>query len=111
MQSIAATQANRAPEVAPALRPMAAWRVASVEVQPQARLRVSFMDGTVGGVDLRRFLQDPELAGTVFEPLRDSGFLAQAVVVNGAVTWPNGADLSPDAMYDAIRAQGIWNLE
>jgi hypothetical protein len=27
------------------------------------------------------------------------------------VTWPNGADLAPDAMYDAIRAQGVWNLE
>jgi hypothetical protein len=90
---------------------MAAWRVASVEVLPQARLRVSFVDGTVGDVDLQRFLQGPELAGTVFEPLRDSGFLAQAAVVNGAVTWPNGADLSPDAMYDAIRARGIWNLE
>jgi hypothetical protein len=51
------------------------------------------------------------LAVTVFQPLRDSGFLAQAATVNGAVTWPTGADLSPDAMYDAIRAGGIWKPE
>ena len=24
------------------------------------------------------------------------------------VAWPNGADLAPDAMYDAIRASGRW---
>jgi hypothetical protein len=26
----------------------------------------------------------------------------------GAVVWPNGEDLAPDAMYDAIRASGEW---
>lgn len=29
----------------------------------------------------------------------------------GAVQWPNGADLVPDAMYDAIRQSGVWILE
>jgi len=24
------------------------------------------------------------------------------------VAWPNGADLAPDAMWDAIRAHGYW---
>jgi hypothetical protein len=26
----------------------------------------------------------------------------------GAATWPNGADLAPDAMYDAIREHGVY---
>jgi len=95
----------------PTVRPTAAWRVTSVEVLPQARLRVSFVDGTAGQVEMQAFLQGPEIVGTVFEPLRDPGFLAQAVVVSGAVQWPNGADLAPDAMYDAIRAHGIWSLQ
>ncbi len=90
--------------------PMAAWRVTSVEVLPDARLRVRFIDGTTGEVDMQGFLKGQEVAGTVFEPLRDPGFLAQAAVVSGAVQWPNGADLAPDAMYDAIRAQGVWLL-
>ena len=29
----------------------------------------------------------------------------------GAVQWPNGADLSPDSMYDAIRDTGTWILD
>jgi hypothetical protein len=93
-----------------AVRPTAAWRVTSVEVLPDARLRVRFIDGTMGEVDMQGFLKGPEVAGTVFEPLRDPGFLAQAAVVSGALQWPNGADLAPDAMYDAIRAQGVWLL-
>jgi hypothetical protein len=32
-------------------------------------------------------------------------------VVLGAVQWPNGADLAPDAMYDAIRERGQWILD
>ena len=89
----------------------AAWRVTSIEVLPDARLRVSFVDGTAGEVEMQAFLQGPDVVGTVFEPLRDLGFLARAAVVSGAVQWPNGADLAPDAMYDAIRARGVWSLK
>jgi hypothetical protein len=89
----------------------APWRVCSVEVLPEARLRVRFTDGTVGEVHMQALLRAPTTAGTVFEPLRDPGFLAQAAVVSGAVQWPNGADLAPHAMYDAIRERGIWSLE
>ena len=76
-----------------------------------ARLRVTFAGGTRGEVEMQGFLQGPEVAGTVFEPLRDPGVFAQAAAVSGAVQWPNGADLAPDAMYDAIRARGMWSLE
>jgi hypothetical protein len=46
--------------------------------------------------------------GTPFEPLRDEAFFRQAQAAEGVVRWPNGADLAPDAMYDAIRAAGRW---
>ena len=88
----------------------AAWRVSSVEVLPGARLRVRFTDGTTGEVHMQAFLQAPGTAGTVFEALRDPGFLAQAAVLSGVVQW-HGADLAPDAMYDAIRERAIWSLE
>jgi len=29
----------------------------------------------------------------------------------GVVQWPNGGDLAPDAMYDAIRESGVWVLD
>jgi hypothetical protein len=111
MQPTETSEANRASEVAPPVRPAAPWRVTSVEVLPQARLRVRFIDGSTGEVHMQAFLQGPATAGTVFEALRDPGLLAQAAVVSGAVQWPNGADLAPDAMYDAIRERGIWSLE
>jgi hypothetical protein len=72
------------------------------------RLRVVFVDGTSGGVELREFIESPTVTGTLFEPLRDRDYFRQVRIELGAVTWPNGADLAPDAMYDAIRASGHW---
>ncbi len=33
---------------------------------------------------------------------------AEARVALGAVQWPNGVDLAPDAMYEAIRESGVY---
>jgi hypothetical protein len=41
----------------------------------------------------------------MFEPLQDPKFFAQVFVDDfGAVAWPNGADLAPDALYEQLRA-------
>jgi len=111
MQPAATPEADRASEITPSIRHVAPWRVASVQALPDMRFHVTFVDGTTGEVDLRGFLSESRLAGTVFEPLRDPVVFAQALVVMGAVQWPNGADLAPDAMYDAIRRDGRWVLE
>jgi hypothetical protein len=60
---------------------------------------------------MKRFLSNSGVNGTIFEPLRDPAIFVQAQVVLGAVQWPNGADLAPDAMYDAIRERGVWILD
>lgn len=91
-----------------AITPRAPWRVADVRPEAGFRLMVSFVDGSSGVVDLAEWLFSKRIDGTVFEPLRDEGFFRQAFVEFGAVTWPNGADLAPDAMYDAIRQDGRW---
>jgi hypothetical protein len=80
----------------------------AVEPLSEMILRVKFFDGTSGEVWLRRFLESPQVSGTIFERLRDPEIFRQVRVELGAVTWPNGADLAPDAMYDAIRAHGHW---
>jgi hypothetical protein len=72
---------------------------------------VQFIDGTSGDVMLRGFLASPQVNGTIFEPLRDPEVFRQVRVEMGAVAWPNGADLAPDAMYDSIKATGRWILE
>jgi len=80
----------------------------AVEPLPDMALRVTFTDGTTGEVRLRDFLQSAAVSGTIFEPLRDPEVFRQVRVELGTVTWPNGADLAPDAMYDAVRAHGHW---
>jgi len=111
MQTTTTPEANRATEIAPPIRHTVPWRVTSVKVLADARLRVAFVDGTVGEVDMRAFLSNPKVDGSVFEALRDPAEFARADTILGAVQWPNGADLAPDAMYDAIRERGIWVLD
>jgi hypothetical protein len=111
MQQTENPEGDRTPEVVPAIRHSVAWRVSSVRVVAEARLHVTFLDGTAGEVDMRAFLSNAKISGTVFESLLDPAIFAQARVTLGAVEWPNGADLAPDAMYDAIRQHGVWVLD
>ncbi len=92
----------------PPVRHVVPWRVAAIEMLPEYRLRVEFVDGTNGEVDLGPLLRSDAVTGTIFEPLREPHLFAQVRVSLGTVQWPNGADLAPDAMYDAIRACGTW---
>jgi hypothetical protein len=73
-------------------------RVVRVTPLPAYRLRVEFDNGVVGTIDLAG-----ELTGPMFEPLRDEAMFRQVTIDDfGAVCWPNGADLAPDAVYDEI---------
>ena len=111
MQPTQVPKADRPSDVEPIIRPVAPWRVAAVTVVPDFRLAVTFVDGTKGEVELDSFLKDSHTNGTVFEALRDPAIFAQVQVVMGAVQWANGADLAPDAMYDAIKTHGRWVVE
>ena len=84
----------------------AAWRVVDVRPLDDSRLIVTFADGTRGEVDLSKLIARSD-AG-VFESLRDPATFSRVGIVRGAVSWPNGVDLAPDAMYDEIKATGHW---
>ena len=60
-------------------------------------LEVTFSDGVCKQIDLAK-----ELYGEVFEPLQDPGMFSQVAVdeVLGTIVWPNGADLSPEFLYN-----------
>ena len=71
-------------------------RVLSVKAKPNWLLDVVFTDGTKCTVSMK-----DRLFGVVFESLRDPNLFAQAAVDEfGAICWPNGADLAPDAIYE-----------
>lgn len=73
-------------------------RVAAVKALPGYRLWVRFEDGVSGEVAL-----GDRLFGPVFEPLRDLKLFRQVAIDEfGAISWPNGADLAPDALYQTL---------
>ncbi|HZL57831.1 MAG TPA: DUF2442 domain-containing protein [Bryobacteraceae bacterium] len=72
-----------------------------VSVSHEYTLHVLFDDGRSGEVDL-----STRLFGPVFEPLRDPRLFAEVQVDEyGALCWPNGADLAPDALYRKLSLQ------
>jgi hypothetical protein len=84
------------------------WRVVQVEVLAHLRLRVTFLDGLTGIVDLSRLVHSPD-AG-VFAALADPARFAEVGLAYGAVTWPGEIDLAPDGMHEALRQNPIWTL-
>jgi len=82
--------------------------VARVDVVPPFGLSVVFHDGLAGRVDLSQRVVS-ENAG-IFAMLADPAVFAQVFLQHGAVTWPCGIDLAPDAMHDAIQQDGVWTL-
>ena len=76
-------------------------RVLKVAALAKHRPHVEFDDGVAGTIDL-----SGELDGEVFRPLRDEAVYRQVRVDEfGAVCWPNGPDLAPDAMHSELTSQ------
>jgi hypothetical protein len=86
--------------------PLRFWRISSLEVLSGFQLRVKFLDGTEGIVDMSRLVFDA--ASGVFTELRDPTLFSQAFPESGVVAWPSGLDLAPDRMYQEIRQNGAW---
>ncbi len=102
MQSQPAAEADSAIAIAPAIRPAMPWRVASVDVLAGYRLRVRFLDGFEGVVDMSALIASPN-AG-VFAALSEPDAFGRVFVGLGALCWPGDLDLAPDAIYAAIKA-------
>ncbi len=59
-----------------------------------------FADGVEGVIDLRN-----ELWGEMFQPLKDMKLFAELEMDEelGTIVWPNGADFSPEYLYQQLR--------
>jgi hypothetical protein len=84
---------------------MAIWSIIHFTLLPDYKIEVSFADGTSGIADLAPRLSQGPL-GDGFDPLCDEKLFSQAFLEHGALTWPGGIDLAPDAMYQRIRVAG-----
>ena len=63
------------------------------------RIHLTFNDASEATVDFQQWLDGP-----VFEPLKSRTYFRKFFVEGGAVVWPNGADVAPEALYDAAQA-------
>jgi hypothetical protein len=63
------------------------------------RIHLTFSDSTEGTVDFASWLQGP-----IFEPLYDRSYFQKFFVDGGTVAWPNGADIAPETLYEAVKS-------
>ena len=63
------------------------------------RIRVTFNDGLVGTVDFGDWLEGP-----IFEPIRNPTYFSRFFIDAGTVSWPNGADIAPETLYERAKA-------
>ncbi len=61
------------------------------------RIHLTFNDLSERTVDFR-----PWLKGRVFEALKDPAYFREFFVEGGTVAWPNGADIAPETLYEAV---------
>ncbi|RPJ52924.1 MAG: DUF2442 domain-containing protein [Acidobacteria bacterium] len=59
------------------------------------RLHLTFNDNSQGTVDFARWFNGP-----IFEPLKDQGYFRRFFLEGGTVSWPNGADIAPETLYE-----------
>lgn len=78
--------------------------VTYVEPRRPYRLHLRFEDGVEGEIDLVSLIR---FEG-VFESIRDPEVFASVRVDPelGTIVWPNGADLDPRVLHEAVRATG-----
>jgi hypothetical protein len=56
-----------------------------------------FNDGTEKHVDISQWFKGP-----VFKALKDPKFFAKFFVEGGTLGWPNGVDIAPETLYEAV---------
>jgi hypothetical protein len=74
-------------------------RVQCLEPKQDFIVDVHFTNGSRREINL-----EPYLHGPIFEAIRrDPSMFCSMQVEEGAITWPNGADIDPDVLYYGLR--------
>ena len=74
-----------------------------IEARYQGEFQVSlrFSDGKEGVFDGRELLKR---SGPLLEPLRDETYFKRMFIDAGALSWPNGLELSPARLHETCGA-------
>ncbi|MDD5268115.1 MAG: DUF2442 domain-containing protein [Methylococcales bacterium] len=63
------------------------------------KIRVTFDNGETKTVDCLKWLN-----GEIFEPLKDKNYFQRFFVDGWSISWPNGADIAPETLYEESEA-------
>jgi hypothetical protein len=74
--------------------------VVEAEHQGEFRIHLTFNDGLEATVDFKRWLKR-----SVFEPVRSPRYFSRFFLDGGGMVWPNGADITPETLYEAAVAE------
>ncbi|MFA5889971.1 MAG: DUF2442 domain-containing protein [Actinomycetota bacterium] len=73
--------------------------VTKAEYRGEYKINLAFNDGTEAVVDFSDWLDGP-----VFQPVRDQDFFKRFFIEAGAIVWPNGADIAPEALHERAKS-------
>jgi hypothetical protein len=74
------------------------WDVVSVKPIESYCIHVCLRDGSAGVFDMK-----PYLANGLFQELKDPAYFKRVGIQLGAVTWPNGQDISPETLHARLK--------
>jgi uncharacterized protein DUF2442 len=73
--------------------------VTRAEYRGEYKIHLWFQDGNEKTVDFARWLEGP-----IFEPLKDTRYFQRFFLDGGTVSWPNGADIAPETLYEQAKS-------
>ena len=74
-------------------------RIKKIQYKKNYVYHIQFEDQNYGDVDF-----EPFLWGEIFEKLKDINYFKNASIddIGGSITWPNGAHIAPETLYEII---------